>query len=163
MAGQVETRQGVIAGCTFATSLVKAYYMEPVESLKEKWAQEGVDVDIDVYLDDFTLAATGKQEKVETDMERATKETTEAIEEELGAKVAQSKTTVTSNKKKTAERLAQRIGKGVKAHSSNTLLGCDLAQGGRWRHRKGRRGKPGQAPLVGAGPGETRKETLASG
>ena len=135
----METRQGVIAGCTFATSLVKAYYLEPVENLKFNWAQNGVNVDIDVYLDDFTLAATGTQEKVERDIERATRETTEAIEEELGASAAQNKTTATSIWNNTAERLAQEVGKGVNTHSSNTILGCDMTQRGRWKHRTGKK------------------------
>ena len=104
-----------------------------------------MDVDIDVYLDDFTLTARGKNSKVERDITRATKDTMDLIKDQLGAEVAKKKTTLTCNTKKTAEKIAKNLGQGVQAHSANTMLGCDLTQGARWKHRVSRR-KKGEDP-----------------
>ena len=60
---QVETRQGIIAGCTYATSLVKAYYFEPVENLIYKWIECNIKVKLDIYLDDFTIEAEGQEQE----------------------------------------------------------------------------------------------------
>ena len=60
--------------------------------------------------------------------------------------MAPTKTTITANTKKLAMRLAKAMGKEAKAHSANTLLGCDIVQGGAWKHQVHKRTK-GRPPV----------------
>ena len=131
--------RGIVAGCTFATSLVKAYYFTGFSSLQRLWLEARLAVDLDVYLDDITVAArSSSPTELTSTMIEAGCGVVQVVEQ-LECSVAPAKTAVAASSRAVAYRLAARFlghEAAVRQHDAYGLLGCEVRQAGRWKHRQ---------------------------
>ena len=97
-------------------------------------------VQLDVFLDDITIASAGPSaSSLVVDMVGAFEDVVSVVEHDLNARIHPSKTQVVSSSRVVTDRLG-RLCAGRPAGSmldAYTLLGVDLRQAGRWSRRKG--------------------------
>ena len=140
---QLSPPQGIVAGCSAATSLVKAYYASPFRSLLGRWQSIGVSLWLSVYLDDITIAGTHTSidQAVEV-VGGAAEEIATLVAEELHCRIAAKKTVCLSSSKAAARRLARRCGgeTAVRLMDAASVLGVEARAGGAWRLPAGQRG-----------------------
>ncbi len=135
VARELMPRRGVVAGCGYATTLMKVYCLEPFDDYIKKEGDEGGD--FDAYIDDFAITIEGETiTDVVERMDTAQQALKEVIEVDLEAVVAVGKAGLITTSEELARRLRARIGplageEGV--HAAN--LGHDLL-GGRRRTKK---------------------------
>ncbi len=139
IARELEPRRGVVAGCGFATTLVKAYCKQPFDDfialVKEheggagsgRWQDEGLSssagrgdvadsTEFDAYIDDFALNVQGaSQESVIERMVFAQEKLKEIIEQDLDTDIALEKAGLVATSDELAKRLRDCIGLGAGA------------------------------------------------
>ena len=138
VARPVAAEKGVVAGDSFATSLVKAYYKAPFETMLFRWQLQGRSAAFDVYLDDITLANSNESAAAVADeLIECAGDVIEVIEQDLGASVAKAKTQVVSNNMVVTRRVSRALGVlgPVRVSDPFVLLGVDLVMANRWRPR----------------------------
>ena len=147
VARPVATEKGVVAGDSFATSLVKAYYKAPFETMIFRWSMQKCAAAFDAYLDDITLA-TSKPSAVAVadELIECAGDVVEVIEQELGARVAAAKTQVVSNNLLVTRHVSRALGVlgPVRTSDPFVLLGVDLVMANRWRPRARRSQQAGR-------------------
>ena len=134
---------GIVAGDSFATTLVKCFYRSPFESMLASWRAvgwAGSEPQLDVYIDDITVgSAASSPSGLVADLALAFKDVKAVVEQDLGATIHPQKTQVISSSLAATERLMKLcVGRmSARRLDSYCLLGVDLKQGARWRSRHG--------------------------
>ena len=133
--------QGVMAGCSFAKACVTAYYVEPLTKFTEKHEE----VDLDAYIDDFTLFSAGRSEdEVENNIVDGAVALHKVIKEELNGSVSLGKAAVVASSQSLGAKIRARLGElGGSPVDVCTNLGIDFKAGKR-RGRKMKGTKRGQ-------------------
>jgi hypothetical protein len=134
-AGLVNATRGILAGHTFALALVQVYYLPVMDAFLARHPY----VDVDIYVDDITLTAHGKDDdEVHDHLCAATRDMLQVIEHRLKCSVAPGKTaTVASN-----DALAKRIHATLQeAAGFPTTTAANLGIDYRAGRRRGRLGK----------------------
>ena len=142
MSEGIASEQGIIAGCSAATSLVKAYYLAPLRSIISSWQAQKFDMALSVYLDDITVSTSrGSADECAAALVFAAEDVVHMVEDELFCTLAPGKTLVVSTSKVAAKTAARKLGilQAVQAVDCGTLLGAQVRQAGRWALPAGRR------------------------
>ena len=136
----IASSRGIVAGCSAATPLVKAYYILPIIGLHQSLRAQLLDVKLQVYLDDFSISTLGSPRQVAKDLVAAGRATIDTITTALFCHVVPEKTVVVASRRSIAVEIAAEIGSGksTEAVENGVLLGCSLRQGARWRRRGAR-------------------------
>ena len=118
VSGPAYARHGVVAGCPFATTMVKVFYLLELDELYGKWQREaargGFEVDLAAYIDDIGATVRGT--------ERQVVEVTPELEKDID------------------EMMIDKV-QGEIAHDKNNLTASSL---GVWRKINGRRAQQAQ-------------------
>ncbi len=141
-------RRGVVAGCGYATTLMKVYCLQPFDDYV---AKVGCNCDdFDAYVDDFAVTVEGETTTdVVERLDRAQQVFREVLEVDLEAVVAMSKAGLVTTSEQLAKQVRRRIGALAGREGEPVAsLGVHLS-GGRMRTR--RRCKKGRGKrLLGA-------------
>ena len=142
--------RGVVAGCGFATTLVKVYCLEPLDG----FARGRPAVALDAYIDDFTMSARGGRAEVLAGLQAAAEDMQQVVVAQLKGKIAVGKAAAASDDH-TLEGLQQRLGvlAGPPGARVATNLGVDFGCG---RSRKACGAKTVRRGRAGALPGSAR-------
>ncbi len=84
-AKELHARRGLIAGCSFATTLVKVFYLRRLDAMAKEIPDN---VKVDGYIDDLALTAEGPRARVAADVVKAHGIMKRIITEELGCRLA---------------------------------------------------------------------------
>ena len=124
----VSPNRGIAPGCSFATSLVKAYCMQPFDEVVAMHPS----VDFDVYIDDLQIAAQGSQDQVAERIVAAAVDLKRAVQDEIMAELAQHKAATVATSTRLAKRIRRALGDdgGIEV-SDTTALGIDFSCGRR--------------------------------
>ena len=115
---------GIVAGCTFATSLIRVFAMEAFDSIPRG-------PDFDVYVDDLSLSATGTARSVVTTLVQGAKALDVAISATLRCELAMDKIGMVSSCRAVSAQLSNFLGPLVGDISRDrvTNLGVDYTAG----------------------------------
>ena len=98
---------GIVAGCSFATTMVKVFFQSEFLELEARHPH----IRFQVYIDDLSAQTTSQSEKkVLREMWAFAADLRSMAEGELQAKIADKKSAIDSSSRKLAEQLAERIG-----------------------------------------------------
>jgi hypothetical protein len=125
-AKELHPRRGLIAGCTFATTLVKVFYLRRMEAVVKKLP---IGTNVDMYIDDVAVLAEGPKDRVAADAIRAHGLVKQAITEGLGCKLAPQKAAVIASHKAVGQRIARALNLGDGLVSAAPNLGTDATAG----------------------------------
>ncbi len=138
-AREMHPRRGLIAGCTFATTLVKVFYVRRVDAIASK-LPDGTAVDF--YIDDVAVSVEGPRDRVARDAILAHGIVKEALTKGLGCKLAAHKAAVVASHREVGRRIAEALQLKEALASSAVNLGTDTTAGkGRRCLRRGSRRK----------------------
>ncbi len=115
---------GVIAGCSLAMVLTKIYCLRALDDFVRE-APPGVN--LDTFVDDFTISMVGKPQAVAEDIADAHGKLKSIVEDTLRCSFADGKTAVTATTRRLAGTVSRRIGVSGGVTSVATLLGIDNA------------------------------------
>ena len=124
-------KSGIIAGDTFATALVKAFYAEQLESFQERWREiggkAGVEVELAAYIDDLSVTVRGPAAAVTRMMPELEADLVHTMEAHIGGKIAGEKTNLTASTRKLWREINQRreTQSRQKEPEDGTFLGID--------------------------------------
>ena len=125
----VQATRGITAGSGFATSELRLLLIEMVWELVRVW---GDDLNIKLYVDDLTLAVTGKAGHCMAVMDGALRQAKAFLEDHLGMEVSIKKSVAVAGRAALAKAFCKKSKvKVVKAVASTKLLGVDFAAGRR--------------------------------
>ena len=83
---------GVVAGCSLAMSVIKAYYGEAPDALQARWkrkaGERGCGFELQVYIDDITATLRRASGEVPTILPDLEKDLHQTMQEQIGGKVA---------------------------------------------------------------------------
>ena len=149
-AGLVNATRGILAGHTFALALVQVYYLPVMDAFLARHPH----VDVDVYVDDITLTAHGKDDDdVHDRLCAATKDLLQVIHHRLRCSVAPGKTATVASNDALAKRIhatlqddagfptttAPNLGIDYRAGRRRGKLGKNTCRGGRiWKGQRRR-------------------------
>ncbi len=136
-AKELHPRRGIIAGCTFASSLVKVFYLRRLDTVVK--APPG-GTNLDVYIDDVAVLAEGPKDRVAADAITAHGLIKQAITAELGCKLAPQKAAIIASHKIVGQRIARALNLEEGLVSAAPNLGTD-ATAGKPRRNLGRGSK----------------------
>ena len=131
--------RGIVAGCTFATYLVKAYYCKAFGSLHHLWREAALTANLDVFLDDITVSGRASSPQKLVSMMLDNGRAVVEVVNELECTVEPTKTAVAASCRQVAQKIAQhflRPAAVVAQQDAYGLLGCEVRQAGRWKHRR---------------------------
>ncbi len=141
-AREMYPRRGLIAGCTFATTLVKVFYVRKIDAAVGK-LPEGANVDF--YIDDVALSVEGPRWRVARDAITAHNIIRETLTEGLGCKLAAHKTAIVASHKAVGTKIAEALRHKEALTGVAANLGADTTAGkGRQWLRRGSRRKERQ-------------------
>ncbi len=129
-AKEVYARDGIMPGCTFATTYVKLFYMRRLDTLVAALPPE---VDVNMYVDDLAIGAAGEANALVDTMVAARKAAIAALTVDLGCKIAESKSRVVASSGKIARSIANKLGINHAIRRSAPNLGVDTTAGARRR------------------------------
>ncbi len=123
--------RGVTAGCGAASALIRAYVVPPLDHLVLDFRLLFDDaLDLDMFVDDVVLNATGDNETVEHALYEGQVMLTDVIERELECKIERSKTAIVTSNNRLAKRLVRRLGRPTGGTCASAVnLGVDFAPG----------------------------------
>ena len=123
--------RGVPAGCGLATTLIMAYAIPSLDSILGRWAENGLQLQLHVYIDDFTILASGpSQRKVVEDILEGAGELLEAIQTDLSCTVSPEKAQVVGSSIAVTKALTRGIhGLAGSAAAAACNLGIDFFAG----------------------------------
>ncbi len=137
VAREVFATRGIIAGCAFATSLVKVFYLRRLRQAKAEMPRGAV---LDAYIDDVAIAAEGPRRKVISTIVEAYAVLKRALTRDLRCTLAPQKAAVVSSDREVGRAVAAAIGRGGASADAAPNLGIDVTGGGA-RRRLGRASK----------------------
>ncbi len=117
---------GIVAGCSMATTLVKIYYLRPMDLFV---ASLPPSLHTDVHIDDVVISGEASAEALVDDISEARSRLLRMISEVLGGRVAQDKSSVIASSKAVARRIMDRIGLEGEVRASMVNLGVDFTAG----------------------------------
>ncbi len=132
---EVHPRRGIIAGCSFATTLVKVFYLRRLDQLSKEIPAS---VKVDAYIDDLALTAEGPRARVGADLAVAHRALIRALTRDLHCKIARQKTAIVASHRDVGKSIAAALGQEDALASSAVNLGTDVTAGG--QRRRLRRG-----------------------
>ncbi len=146
-ARELYPRRGVIAGCSFATTLVKLFYLS---SLDKVAASLPSGTNVDMYIDDIAVTAEGPKQEVVAKVVEAHAAIREAMTNELGCTLAAHKAAIIASSKEVGRQVAARLGQGDALVDAAPNLGTDTTAGKKRRclkaaSKKGGRFRAGMA------------------
>ena len=125
----VQATRGITAGSGFATSELRLLLIEMVWELRHRW---GDDLNIKLYVDDLTLAVTGKVGHCMGVLDGALQQATEFLQGRLGMEVSIKKSVVVAGRAALAKAFCKRrTVTVVKPVARTKLLGVDFTAGRR--------------------------------
>ncbi len=125
----VQASRGITAGSGFATSELRLLLLEMVWELRRRW---GDDLNIKLYVDDLTLAVTGRVGTCMVVLDGALRQATEFLQDRLGMEVSIKKSVAVAGRAALAKAFCRRrTVKVVKAVAKTKLLGVDFTAGRR--------------------------------
>ncbi len=119
--------RGIIAGCSFATILVKIFYMRKLDAMVEEVPRS---VNIDAYIDDLALSAEGPRSKVAADIIKAHDIMRRVLTVELGCSLAQHKAAIVASDREVGRRIATALRNEEALTGTAVNLGMDITAGG---------------------------------
>ncbi len=128
LAKETHPRQGIIAGCPFATSLIKVFMLRAIDRAKERLP---IDVAVDIYIDDVAISTFGSNEEVARKLTLAYDIICTALVEELGCTFAGDKTAVIATDKEVTRKLKEHLGVAGMVKDAVPNLGIDATAGRR--------------------------------
>ena len=125
---QMCTKQGILAGCTFATTLLRVLLISSCDATALHWPS----IRLGVFVDDASLQAVGLEEFVVTQLSESTAFLAECFEQDLFMQVSRAKSVLLGSSRALAMRLAARLRRwGFMVADNAKNLGCDFASGKR--------------------------------
>ena len=126
--GYLYSDRGVMAGCSCCTTWAKLATIDPMDSVTEQWPNDKVEIDI--YIDDVAMRATGSREQVPRWLGQATA----TLIEEMGQRgipLADGKTAVAASDASVGRQLCGAMGVPLGEDKGRrlTFLGGDFAAG----------------------------------
>ena len=123
-------KNGIVAGDTFATALVKAFYAEELGAFIGKWqtlvGADGVEAELAAYIDDLSITLRGPPAAIAKHMPDLEADLVHTMEAHMGGKIAGEKTNLTASTRKLWREINQRIRQHrQKELEDGTLLGID--------------------------------------
>jgi hypothetical protein len=98
--------RGIIAGCSFATTLVKLFYLDTLDRVAAK-LPEGTNIDI--FIDDIAVTAVGPRRLVAARVAAAHAAVRKAVTEDLGCTLAAQKAAIIASSKEVGREVATRL------------------------------------------------------
>ncbi len=128
-------RDGVPAGCPFASAFSRLYGVDAFDTFVESDAmRDDGEADFDAYVDDLVISATGTEQEVVRTLVGAAGVLRELVEGELACDIELDKASVVASNANIARQIARKLGayagKGGGV-ASTVNLGCDYAPGRR--------------------------------
>ncbi len=136
-ARELHARRGLIAGCSFATTLVKVFYLRRMDAMIKEIPRS---VKVDAYIDDLALTAEGPRARAAEDVIIAHAVMRRILTVELGCKLAPNKAAVVASDRELGRRVAKAVGRDDVCGVSAANLGTDVTAGAK-RTRLGRASK----------------------
>jgi hypothetical protein len=133
----VRTATSILAGCSHATAFLKAVILGTADRLVATYTG----ITLYIMVDDMTITASGSRRQVERMVGAAGKRLTTDLEDELGGKVNQDKTYITSTEPRVAKGIQKAIGKRFQVKRVAAVR--NLGVGFSWSHRALGVQKPG--------------------
>ncbi len=137
VAKEVYAKRGIIAGCSFATTLVTVFYLRKLEQIAREIPSS---VKLDGYIDDVALSAEGSRLRVVRDVIKAYDIMKNILTRDLGCKLAPSKANIVASDRAAGRLVARAINRTDAEAECATNLGTDVTAGGS-RRRIGRTSK----------------------
>ncbi len=129
-AKELYARNGIVPGCTFATSFVKLFYLRRLDAFV---AQLPPDVDVDKYIDDLAISAAGVSDELIAKITAAREAARVALTSDLGCRIAESKSRVVASSSRVARAIAGKLGMEYAVRRCAPNLGVDTTAGARRR------------------------------
>ncbi len=127
IAQEIHADKGIIAGCSLATTFVKAYVIEAYDD----FVQQVPGVRFDSYIDDNVISMEGKELHVEKLITRAANIMADIVRERLMCRIAKRKTHVVATKEDLGRRILEQVRGRVGGEQQVTApsLGIDYTAG----------------------------------
>ncbi len=122
--------RGLIAGCSFATTLVKLFYITPLDRAVTKLP---IGTNVDFFIDDIAVTAVGPRREVAARVVEAHALIRKAVTEELGCTLASQKAAIIASSKEVGREVAARLSNKEALAEFAPNLGIDTAAGKRRR------------------------------
>ncbi len=129
-ARELYAREGIIPGCTFATTYVKIFYVRRLDQLTAALPPQ---VTIDMYIDDAATSAEGEGAEVINIITEAREKLRETLTVDLGCRIAGAKTRVVASSASVSRGIAKRLDLPHAVRRSAPNLGVDATAGARRR------------------------------
>ncbi len=136
IAQEVYADRGVVAGCSLASTLIKAYVIEAYD----EFVEQAPGIRFDSHVDDNVLSCEGGEIHVQSTVTRAAAIMSGIVRDRLLCKVARRKTHVVTTKEALGARILSEVRASIGGEQAATApsLGIDYAAGrirARWRRR----------------------------
>ncbi len=125
---ELYSRQGIIAGCAFATTFVKLFYLNSLDEAAKAMPE---DSDFDIYIDDVVTSADGPPSEVIDKLVEARGILMDALVGDRGCQIAVDKSRVVATSAKVAREVTRRLGVEQAVVRAAPSLGIDVTAGGR--------------------------------
>ncbi len=125
-ARELYAERGIIAGCSFATTLVNICYMRKLDAMVNEVPRS---VKIDAYIDDLALSAEGPRSKVAADIVKAHDVMRRVLTVELGCCLAPQKAAIVASDREVGRKVARALKQEEALVGSAVNLGTDITAG----------------------------------
>ncbi len=129
-AREMYARDGIVPGCTFATTFVKLFYMRRLDALV---ARLPPNIDVDMYIDDLAISGNGTSDRLVEDITSAWRNARAVLVADLGCKIADAKSRVVASSGRVARVIAGKLGIEHAVRRNAPNLGVDTTAGARRR------------------------------
>ncbi len=128
VARELYPRRGVIAGCSFATTFVKLFYLDTFDKLS-KGLPSGTN--LDVFIDDIAITAEGPKRQVAANITEAHAAMRRAVTQDLGCTLAAQKAAIVASHREVGQEVAARLRQQQALADFAPNLGMDTTAGKR--------------------------------
>ncbi len=127
---ELHAQNGILPGCTFATTYVKLFYLRRLDAVAAELPPEAV---MDIYIDDVAIAADGDGSDLIEAAISARDAVRKALTADLGCRIAEAKTRVVASSSRISRAIADRLGIGQAVRRCAPNLGIDITAGAQRR------------------------------
>ncbi len=149
VARETYARRGIVAGCAFATTFAKIFYIRKFDRIIREIPPS---TKLDVYIDDVATTTVGPRRRAVAEAIRVHDVIRKVLTRGLGCKLAAHKASVVASDAAAGKTVAAAVGRAGAAAESAANLGVDITAGGR-RSRIGRKSKRSIREKAGIGRG----------